>query len=200
MYSIYYNNKVIIFTSVVDNECDLEVLPGEGIDSAKVLQKVDNSKGVVIKADDPKAVFESFCKFFVPVNAAGGLVSSSDGSVLMILRNGRWDLPKGHHEQGETIEQCALREVAEECAITDLQCKELITTTLHCYNIYGQWELKRTYWYAMYCPSKQAPLPQQAEGIVLAQWVAAEDVQQKLCNSYMTIQDVFNKAKTIKSC
>ena len=34
--------------------------------------------------------------------AAGGVVSNPDDERLMIFRFGKWDLPKGHVEKGET--------------------------------------------------------------------------------------------------
>jgi 8-oxo-dGTP pyrophosphatase MutT (NUDIX family) len=60
--------------------------------------------------------------------SAGGLVidgidGPSDGQVAALIgrldRRGRmlWSLPKGHIEQGETAEQTAIREVAEETGI-----------------------------------------------------------------------------------
>ena len=45
------------------------------------------------------------------VRAAGCVVHDDAGNMLLILRNGRWDLPKGKVESGETLLQAALREV-----------------------------------------------------------------------------------------
>lgn len=44
--------------------------------------------------------------------------------MLLIQRNGRWDLPKGKVEPGETLLQAALREVEEETGIkcVSVQC------------------------------------------------------------------------------
>ncbi len=54
--------------------------------------------------------------------SAGGLVLDSTGNGLLIGRRRRggrleWTLPKGHIEPGETAEQTAVREVAEETGI-----------------------------------------------------------------------------------
>lgn len=51
-----------------------------------------------------------------------GVIVMRDGKVLMHLRKGShgggtWSFPGGHLEYGETPEQCALREVAEECGV-----------------------------------------------------------------------------------
>ena len=43
------------------------------------------------------------------IRAAGGIVTRDDGKMLLILRNNRWDLPKGKVEAGETLLQAALR-------------------------------------------------------------------------------------------
>ena len=50
--------------------------------------------------------------------AAGGVVMR-DGQIAVVHRPkyDDWSLPKGHLEQGETWEQAALREVAEELGI-----------------------------------------------------------------------------------
>src|SRR5262245_49941323 len=53
--------------------------------------------------------------------AAGCVVYRYDGDALLILlildKYGRWTLPKGHLEPGETEAQAAVREVFEETAV-----------------------------------------------------------------------------------
>ena len=52
------------------------------------------------------------------VVGAGGVVFNKRGEVLLIRdRQGYWVFPKGHVDEGETIEQTALREVEEETGI-----------------------------------------------------------------------------------
>ena len=65
--------------------------------------------------------------------AAGGIVMNPKQEILWIFRRGFWDLPKGKLDPGETIPQCALREVEEETGINDIQLNELITITYHEY-------------------------------------------------------------------
>jgi 8-oxo-dGTP pyrophosphatase MutT (NUDIX family) len=60
----------------------------------------------------------------IEVFAAGGLVwrraAASGRQFLVVARphRGDWSLPKGKLEVGETLEQCALREVLEETGLT----------------------------------------------------------------------------------
>jgi len=52
------------------------------------------------------------------IPGAGGLVFNAAGEVLLIRdRNGYWVFPKGHVETGESPEEAARREVAEEAGI-----------------------------------------------------------------------------------
>lgn len=54
------------------------------------------------------------------VSAGGVVFSRSNGELKVMLiedRYGRWSLPKGKQEKGETIEQTALREIREETGI-----------------------------------------------------------------------------------
>jgi ADP-ribose pyrophosphatase YjhB (NUDIX family) len=59
----------------------------------------------------------------VAETSAGGLVVDPETGRAAVIgrldRRGRllWSLPKGHVEQGETVEQAAVREVAEETGI-----------------------------------------------------------------------------------
>ena len=54
------------------------------------------------------------------ITAAGGLVQNNEGAFLLIYRRGFWDLPKGKLDLGESIPECAVREVQEETGLQTL--------------------------------------------------------------------------------
>ena len=140
-------------------------------------------------ADDDS--YLSFCGLFNEVNAAGGLVKNGLGQCMMIFRNGLWDLPKGHQEQGESIEQCALREVSEETGLSGLKLGKLIAVTDHVYLRGGKWFLKHTWWYSMTCNGDSEPVPQREEGISEACWISADQLEKCLENCYSSILELF---------
>ena len=49
-----------------------------------------------------------------PIEAAGCIVKNEEGKILMMKRLGKWDLPKGKIDKGETPIQASLRELEEE--------------------------------------------------------------------------------------
>jgi len=110
------------------------------------------------------------------IEAAGGIVfriaEKNQTEVLMIFRNGFWDIPKGKREKGEFIEMCARREVMEEVGADSLP---IITNGLvsskHSYNQKGKIYDKTTYWFAMNFENPQSFTPETSEGIELVEWV-----------------------------
>lgn len=83
----------------------------------KILNFLESHNSVAVVAADPDAAFAAFAAEFTPSKRPGGVVVNGCGEWLMIHRNGRWDLPKGHLECGERIEECAAREVCEETGV-----------------------------------------------------------------------------------
>lgn len=136
------------------------------------------------------------------VRAAGGIVAAPDGTLLLIERNGHWDLPKGKVESGETLRQAALREVEEETGLKAISIHSplkdgagMMLKTYHIYNLYGGWHLKQTSWFAM-SAEKQPVTPQQEEGITGGEWVSYDLWHSRLQRSYGTLKTL---SKTLTS-
>ena len=123
------------------------------------------------------------------VKAAGGVVRNPAGDCLMIARGGRWDLPKGMVEPGETYRQAACREVEEETGVAVERVGRLMAKSYHIYDKYGGWHLKQTSWFAMEAGC-QAPRPQTEEGIAEAVWVPWEVCCGRLAGSYASLREL----------
>lgn len=130
------------------------------------------------------------------VRAAGCVVHDDAGNMLLILRNGRWDLPKGKVEPGETLLQAALREVEEETGIAPLPTTRypLPIKTYHTFNLYGGWHLKQTSWFdAHVAGRKPVGKPQGEEGITEVVWVTPGEWYRRLQGSYGTLKTLSTK-------
>jgi 8-oxo-dGTP pyrophosphatase MutT (NUDIX family) len=128
------------------------------------------------------------------IEAAGGLVSNSEGKWLFIHRNGKWDLPKGKLESFEQPDEAGTREVSEECGISEPNLEKELTQTYHTYSQHGQRVLKRTYWYLMNHDGNEELKPQTEEGIDQVVWVETEDIPTLLSNCYPSIIRVVEAA------
>lgn len=127
---------------------------------------------------------------FVYIKAAGGLVTNTHNQYLMIKRLGKWDLPKGKAEKGETDEITALREVEEECGIK-AKLGRKIGNTWHLYKTKKFYVLKRTKWFNMSLISDKNMKPQIEENIEEIIWVSENTLKEKMNNTYLTIKEVF---------
>lgn len=158
---------------------------------AKLIKKVEISKSVTLLTDNPEATFEALCKEFKVVRAAGGVVTNSEGDLLMIRLRNRWDLPKGHIEPGEKSLTAALREVKEETNIeAEILDNAPLYTTWHAYDTYGEWELKSTDWWRMRTAQTETPQPQEDEGITEVRWMNNAARAEALNETYETIKEV----------
>ena len=156
---------------------------------AKVINFFQSCNSLTVLCDDCKAAFERFASEFEYVEAAGGVVADDAQNVLMIYRRERWDLPKGHIDAGEDALTAAVREIEEETGVSGLKFVTELCNTLHAYNVYGKWELKRTYWFG-FETLQTATQPQTEEDIQTAQWCSAVEVDENLKKSYPTIREV----------
>ena len=127
--------------------------------------------------------------------AAGGLVFNERDALLMIHRRGYWDLPKGKLDKGETIEECAIREVKEETGLQQITIGKLVGLTHHMY--FDKWlnkdVIKESHWYAMQANSEQKLTPQIAENIIEVRWVNEKELIDYLPASYPNIVEIIKK-------
>lgn len=159
----------------------------------EVVKALETARDLYIVSENPETAFRNFASQFTPVEAAGGVVEQN-GKRLVIFRNGRWDLPKGHLESGETLPECAAREVSEECglALNKITVGRHITDTVHFYYFpkTARWEIKTTHWYLMNYSGEAQLKPQTEEGIERVVWLTPEESLQKAALTFGTIRKV----------
>ena len=144
----------------------------------------------VISHSSPDDLFNIFSSFFTNITAAGGLVKNNKSEYLLIFRNGKWDLPKGKLDKKENIEQCALREVREECGIKKLSIVKRLQSSFHIYSVNEKQILKRTVWFEMKCDDESELKPQKEEGIERAEWKNKDEAKKLLENSYASLKNL----------
>ena len=126
--------------------------------------------------------------------AAGGLVFNDQNELLMIFRREKWDLPKGKLDDGETIEECAVREVIEETGLQHILLMEKLGITLHTYKEKGEEIEKESHWFRMTAPGQQALVPQTEEDITTIEWVHKNDISTRLQNTYANITAIISQS------
>lgn len=192
-HTVYFADKVVVFTSVSPGEGWYVTTPAsvDGITKAKITKILESHNNVAVLTPEPDEAFAAFAAVFTSVEAAGGVVVNDRGEWLMMRRNGRWDLPKGHLECGERIDECAAREVAEETGVSAEVVRPLCQT-LHAYYFEktDRWELKRTHWFELHTAACDRLVPQTEEGIERVAWCTPAEVAANLGEAFPTIRCV----------
>jgi len=204
MYQIYINNRVI---SLSDD------LKKYSVQKYRLFYKYNDASGLsesvisFINSDKTPSLFvyhtnmlelwAEFRKIFRVIEAAGGLVWNKAGRFLAIKRFGIWDLPKGKKNKGESTELCALREVSEECGISEPELKNLLGITYHMYFLKSKLVLKETSWFEMFHSGLDQLIPQIEEDITEARWFNPDEVSVITKNTYPSIIDILEKAGII---
>lgn len=198
MRKIYFEKRCIIICGPDDHSLSdpnaVKFYPGDRLDIRRLVKMFEDStvpNKVYITTEDAEGMYRDVCSEFREVTAAGGLVTDGKGDFLLICRNGVWDLPKGHQEEGEEISVTALREVEEETGVGNLELGDLICVTDHCYLRNGIWHLKHTWWFNMRHNGTVNPVPQTEENISMAVWIAGSSLPQFLTDTYPSIAEVF---------
>lgn len=181
---IYVNNIPIQTNATMDsfnNENVLEWVKSieEGRISSPVFTQMDYSKVIDNILSDSKLI-----------EAAGGIVFNPHQEFLLIFRRGYWDLPKGKIDKGETPELTAIREVWEECGLTDLKITGNLEPSFHTYWLKGKRILKKSYWFEMKIPDFQLPILQTEEDIEDSVWITKKNFTPYRPLTYPSVVDV----------
>lgn len=160
-------------------------------------RKLKNLDSVTIVSHNVEELKEFVKSRFTVIKAAGGVVKKKD-KVLFIFRLGKWDLPKGKFDKGESPEECALREVEEECGVK-ARITRKICKTWHTYTHNRKSILKKTYWYEMDLISDVGLKAQKEEGIEEVRWLNHQDAKTALVNSYPSMRYLYKKFLKVKA-
>ncbi len=183
-------SRVLIYDSSINTIVDL-------------LKKMTSFKykkiySITITLKDYNSVLKQVKKMFKIVKAAGGVVKNKNDEILFIYRMKKWDLPKGKLDKGETILECAKREVQEETMV-DVECKDKIVSTWHTYTRNKKYVLKKTTWFRMLCLDDSKMKPQKKEKIEKVEWMKKSTIDDILLNSYKTLNFVIKEYFNNKS-
>jgi len=196
-YKVYFDNRVITLSPEPDRVQKYALFHKFGAREELFAQisefAVNNDiPSLNIYSSDINNLWKVFSSWFTVIEAAGGLVGHPSGKYLFIMRYGRWDLPKGHIEEGETPEQCALREVTEECNIREHNIMGTLPPSYHTYLFDGRPYMKKTWWFRMSYNGEMITEPQAEEGITHAEWLTPKEIARIKDNTFQSLLDLLN--------
>jgi len=196
MYEVFINHHSLIISNSVAQDNYKQYEYDEAFVWTDFLNNISDEKPskLWVFCNDINLAWSSFKSEFTVIKAAGGLVQKQD-DFLFIYRNGKWDLPKGKLELNEDIQECAVREVEEECGIDDVSIQSKLLRTYHTYSMGDTMILKETHWYLMKSTFSKDFRPQIEEGIEKVEWKGLNDIPTIMKNSFSNIQRVLDSAK-----
>lgn len=208
MYKIYINQVCLLLTDNQEAQSFNSVptilsIPYENdkelTQSILAWEAYEGKKTICLHDKDLRVLKYNFFKNYNLHVAGGGLVINENGEYLLIYRNEKWDLPKGHTEKGETIEETALREVIEETGIENLSIAQPIQMTPQeniTYHTYiskkGKRVMKETHWFEMKTNAQTTLTPQLEEGIEKAVWIKKAELPNYIKDAYDNIADILS--------
>lgn len=193
MYKVFVNEKPIIVTSDNNFLTNLrkEAFSLPTLDNWLNQLFFSDIEGICFISNTLQADWNDFKNYFTIQKAAGGKVVNTNKEVLFIYRLGKWDLPKGKLEVNETLENCAIREVEEECGVNGLTIKKQLPTTYHIFKYKKKLIFKITYWFLMTTAYSGKLVPQLEEGITDVKFLNTLEQQKALKNTYKNIKILF---------
>lgn len=198
MYKVFFNDRTLFLTD--DFSSNFQVRFGlffkykereeleEIIDIYTKLSKVNS---LIVFHYDIEELRADFRACFKNIDAAGGVVKNNNDEYLLIYRRGKWDLPKGKVDKGESYQQAAIREVTEETGLSSITIDKHLMSTYHTYPLKGKLVLKKTYWFSMLFDGSEQPVPEVEEDIEEIRWFKASELDKPFENTYPLVKDVF---------
>jgi 8-oxo-dGTP pyrophosphatase MutT (NUDIX family) len=191
MYKVFVNEKKLLLCK--QSEALEKTLKYDSFTTLEIaLDLLQNTsvKELNVYGEQIDEIWEEFKKLFRIIEAAGGIVNRPNGDVLFIKRLGKWDLPKGKMEKGESREESAVREIEEETNLQNVELLDFINTTYHIYTERnGDKVLKYTHWFEMNFDGEDTSKPQLEEGITEVAWKNTSQIESEVFpNTFKNIQ------------
>lgn len=193
MYKVFIENTPIHIQKEIESSKIFKefmpILEKEKLNDLLLVLRSQTENKLTLSLEDGERFFSGLQQ----IEAAGGVVYHTTlKKYLFIHRNGKWDLPKGKIDQGETSEKAAVREIREECGITGLKLIKPIDITYHCYELHDNTWIKKTHWFYFEYNKNELLAPQLEEGITTARWFDKEEFHRILANTFGNISDIVN--------
>ncbi len=197
MYKVHFENRFILISPEPDRlqKYGLFHKFNQTSELYKLItdfQTEKNISSINIYGTNIQHIWKIFRIYFTEVFAAGGLVKHTSGKYLFIEKRGKLDLPKGHIEEGEGAEACAIREVQEECGISGHSIIKSLEPSYHTYNWEGISYLKKTHWFLMQYDGTMIIEPQTHEGITKVEWLWPEEISTIKNCAWLSLMDLIN--------
>ena len=199
-YKIYYGEKPIFLCNEIDETIQpfihhddtifIDELNAHTIKTLLHEMRQPAVHAIVFYYPDLEQLKTKVFKKFKKIRAGGGLVLNDKKEALLIFRRGKWDLPKGKLDKGETIENCAVREVLEETGLKTAKITKPLLITWHIYQQGATLILKETDWFAMKVKGDTLLIPQVEEDITDIQWVPKNKMAHYQENAFPSVRDV----------
>lgn len=208
MYKVFIDNNSIQFKKREKRSTNLpaqfvpKLKTEQFADFQEHLNAIENDESYIAGTDEPEELIQSYFSEFKAIEAAGGIIYNPLlDKHLFIKRWGRWDIPKGKIEQGESPKNAAIREIQEECGLEQITLIDHLPDTYHAYFAYDNYWIKKTHWFIGITQEQQVA-PQYDEGIENVEWLADDDIPAVLESTYRTnhavIDEYLSKLSEIK--
>ena len=187
MYKVFINKLSIILTSKNKSLSQENSFLLSSITLNEILKKVRKHKKIFLYHPKKSELLKVFKSKIKVIFASGGIVKNNNNQILFIYRRGKWDLPKGKAEKGESIRETAVREVIEETGIEKLKIDKYFSNTFHIVRNNKKYFLKETSWFLMSSNFKGKLKPQLNEGIKSVKWKTFDDAKKIKKKTYGNI-------------
>ena len=204
MYEVFFNDYLLNLVSGFNISSKSNIIQQIELESVgdfdALILDVENGKYIdemEVECISQHNVIEELLRKFHRIPASGGVVKNKEGELLFIKRFGRWDLPKGKIEINESPKKAAIREVEEECNLTELQILKPLPSTFHLYRSpYIPQEnnlvLKETHWFEMLHSGHGHVSPQVEEQIEDVRWFPTSELDEVYDSTYENIKKLLD--------